>query len=457
MFGAIFFISYCLFSFFGFSSQVDWNRTPTIEDLQAIRFKPVDPDVINHPLERRDFVEVPIDYDRPEGPKVQIFYRLIPSLNLNVDDESLPIMVVVNGGPGLASGLYQPYDFDYSVDNDVRNSRFFHLRKSFRILIIDQRGTDGYSAPLNLEEPNFDPVIIAKYFDSDEQARDHAKVIEKVIPENQPFYMIVQSYAGHIGIRYMTLDGIKRLPHGLIFASAALPHSAGLEQFLARRKEQRRLNLVLKEKIPGIVENLERLGAHFTSNGLPKESVNHLWPDLGKGLDWQVALEKQVHKTLLMNRIELECFVKEASRVNLLNYILSSSMVTPGLTDRILAKELMQGTTFEPWMIDETWTLMTIAAEDASWKQSFLSALDASPPPAAIYPSLVEIKDKLGQTQVLYTAAHDDAYLSFENQIAHIRKYVESSAAKIQDLPGGHRAIFLEDGYNAILEWSGNF
>ncbi|MDE2509987.1 MAG: alpha/beta fold hydrolase, partial [Elusimicrobia bacterium] len=231
---------------------IPWLREPSLDELRAVPFKPVDRSVVRHSVERRGFVPVPFDYTRPEGPRLEIFYRLIPAAGTSASDSSHPLLVVVNGGPGMASSGYRPYDFDYAASRSAKPDYLGELSKHFRVLILDQRGTDGYSAPLNLDDPRSRPEIIARYFDSSHIARDHQEVLQAVLP-GEEFFMIAQSYGGMVGMHYMGLPGIVRRPKGICFSSAAMPHGDFLEQFTARRAKQKELNLQLKKSRPDLL------------------------------------------------------------------------------------------------------------------------------------------------------------------------------------------------------------
>ena len=139
------------------------------------------------------------------------------------------------------------------------------------MLLLDQRGT-GHSAPLDMSDPLVNPAVVARYFDSANIALDHHEVIRAVIPEGEPFYMVLHSYAGMIGMRYVTLPGVSRLPRGLVFASVALPHKDVVRVFAARRASQRALNVELLRAVPDMKESIARLRAHFGANGLDPET-----------------------------------------------------------------------------------------------------------------------------------------------------------------------------------------
>ena len=91
----------------------DFAATPSIEQLRAVKFLPVPTAVTAHVVEERGFVSVPMDYARrSESPTLRIFYRLMPARGSKPRDPRAPILVVVNGGPAMASSRLRPYDYD---------------------------------------------------------------------------------------------------------------------------------------------------------------------------------------------------------------------------------------------------------------------------------------------------------------------------------------------------------
>ena len=438
--------------------DVDFGATPSIEQLRAVKFLPVPSTVTTHAVEERGFVSVPMDYARAsESPTLRIFYRLMPARGAKPRDARTPILVVVNGGPALASSRLRPYDFDYaSATEEMRRAdRLGEMLSRFRVLLLDQRGT-GNSAPLDMSDPHVNPVVVARYFDSANIALDHQEVIRKVIPEGERFYMVFHSYAGKVGARYLTIPGISRLPRGVVFASAALPHRDVVQAFAARRASQRALNLDLVRAAPEVKESQARLRAHFGANGMDPGSVNYLWTWLGKGLagQWEPALRDQVKLLLAADRGGLETFVeREADRADLLNYILSAKELTPGFTDRTLGALLVKQVPFEEWMLDEDWTSIRLRG-DATWIDPLLDAIDRSPPPERpAFPPIDEIRGKLAGLHALFLFGRGDAYIAEETGVARARRYAVDGDSRIEVLPGGHRAVFLAPGVETIASW----
>lgn len=425
--------------------------------LEAFPFKPVDPLVIAHPLETRGFVTVPFDYAKPEGDAIQVFYRLIPSYANEESSRPKPVMVVINGGPGVSSKVYRPLEFDYEhLDSEVNGplNRFLYLLHDFRVLIVDQRGTDGCTTPLDMENPKINANGIAHYFSSDSQARDYAEVIKKVIPQGEPFYIIAQSYGGMVGMQYLSQSHSQK-PAGIIFSCSALPHEDLKDAMMSRRAEQLKLNHELKAAVPSIESELSAVRSHFKRIGLDPGFVHSVYTLLGKGEagKWEPALSAQLKKMLTQDRASIE---KEISAnlggVSLLNYILSSANFTPGFTDRTIGHLTSAAIPFESWMLDENW-MLDQTGEDIAWKTALVKAMDESPPPATQFASINELRAAIEKNQVLFTAADNDAFVPKESYLRAVEKFLVPGHTTVKTLPGGHAAIFLEEGLKELKAW----
>lgn len=426
----------------------------------ALPFKAVDPKVLEHAVERRGFISAPLDYARPDGPKIQVFYRLIPAYGSRHDDPSHPVIVVINGGPGIASSAYRPLEFDYADPGSPKNGaldRFKHLLHSYRVLLVDQRGTDGQSAPLDMENPAIDADAIARWFSSDSQSRDYLAVIEAVVPEGEAFFMIAQSYGGMVGMQYLslTLEGARK-PKGIVFSASALPYEDVLSASTARRAEQLKLNRELREAYPDIEKRLASVRAHLKGLGLNPDQVNGLFGMLGKGVkgSWEKGFVAHLEKLPSQTRDEIVKSNKDNfGEVNLLNYVLSSANFTPGETDRTIAARTTASVPYEPWMIDENWVTMQ-AGGGVAWREAFVTAMDRRPPPPTPFASVEALRSAVALNSVLFTPADNDAFVPAESYLRSIEKFLVAGRTRVKRLPGGHNAIFLEDGRRAFLEWA---
>lgn len=423
----------------------------------SFKYKLVDRSVTHHSKEKRGFVTVPLDYEDSESPKIEIFYRLIPAYGSTVDDATKPIIVVFNGGPGIPSHVYRSLDFDYENNESEKNAgfnRFKFLLKTHRILLSDQRGTDGNSAPLDLNDPATNGHDIAAYFSSNFQARDYLAVIEEVVPKSESFFIIAQSYGGMVGMQYLNLQNA-RVPKGLLFTCSALPYEDVMDAMLSRRQEQLNLNLQLKKSIPEIDVKLNRARTHLQSFQMDPNHLNGLYHYLGKseaGL-WEKVFESQIDRLLTLDRSGLENEFNDSIGVgNVLNYILSSANFTPGETDRTLAEVTSKRIPFESWMVDENWVLLQVGQGNPVTER-VISEMDRRPPNATPFAKVVQTRTAIKKFQILFVSADNDAYVPAESFKRSYEKFkVPGHTHEIQ-LPGGHHAIFLEEGHRVLLDW----
>lgn len=432
--------------------EIQWNEI-SAESLVSVPIEPTERGLLPHPNEKRGFVSVPIDYSDPFGRQIEIFYRLLPSNRSTTAASGNPVLVIMNGGPGMPSSGYRALDHNYAGKNE--GDALGDLSNHFRVLLVDQRGT-GNSAALDLDNPVLSPEVIARFFDSDEHARDHARVINEVIPKGEAFFILARSYGGEIGFHYLTLSGDLRQPAGMIFSSAVLPHTDGLETFRMRREKQKELNLELQAAIPGIVAKLNHLGDHLASLGIDRGLVNFLWSDLGKGEGWKTELDTKIDNLIAnQDRADVEETLGRGTQasVNLLNYVLSSSSLTAGYTDRTMTEETSRLIPFDDWMIDENWTLNQIG-NDGTWREIFIASVDRSPPPRTQLPPVVEIRRALAQNQVLFTFGQSDAFLPQDLQFKRAQRLSVPGHTEFQILSGGHGAAFSAAGARTVSQWA---
>jgi pimeloyl-ACP methyl ester carboxylesterase len=426
--------------------------------MPSFHFKKVDPKVLQHTREKRGFITAPLDYQNPDGEKIEIFYRLIPAYGSDVNDRSKPIVVVFNGGPGMPSHVYRPLDFDYENLESEKNGnfdRFKFMLKTHRVLLADQRGTDGQSAPLDLDAENLDGHAIAKYFSSDAQAKDYASVIEAVIPKGENFLIIAQSYGGMVGMQYLSLTEARK-PKGILFTCSALPYEDIKLASTNRRQEQLNLNRKLKKFDQAIGEKTDAVRAYLETNGLNPNFINALYMWLGKSEagTWEQKLIDHLDKILKMEKPALETEFKDSVGVgNVLNYILSSANFTPGETDRSLAEFTSQKIPFEPWMLDENWTLLQIGKGNPHTER-VISEMDKKPPRPTSFLKIDKLKTEIAKHQLLFVSADNDAFVPAESFIRSYQKFQVARHTHTAHLPGGHHAIFLEEGHRKIIEWS---
>lgn len=403
--------------------------------------------VTHHSIEKRGFISVPLDYKSMNTGNINIFYRLVPTTNIN---KRAPILAIINGGPGSSSWGYHPIDFDYA--NSSATSEISELRKYFRILLVDQRGT-GYSAPLDLENPMLPADNIAKYFDYDDIAKDHERVINKIVPTGEDYFLLARSYGGVVGLEYLIKN--YRKPKGFIFSSIIQPHMDPVEVFSKRREQQRTLNLVLQKKSPSTIKKINKLKNKLKKVGLEPERVNILWSYLGKSESWISILDTKLDHLLELNstrKLERALSLENMSTVNLLNYVLSSKSLTPGYTDSTMTKETSAKVPFAEWMLDENWTLNQLG-KDKHWKGKFITNVDDNPPTPSYFPSITKIRNKMRLNQVLFTFGKLDSFLNYDLMKKNALRFKTGSNVEFKTFEGGHGAVFSKAGANYLKSW----
>ncbi len=151
-------------------------------------------------LGRDLWVDAPIDWSEPEGETIRVFAReVVDSVK---QDEDLPLLVFLQGGPGGKSP--RPLDRDGWIESAV---------KRFRVILPDQRGT-GRSTPLSAgdfarmsAEEGARRLALHR---ADSIVRDFEALRETHFPGRQ-WYSLGQSYGG-----FLTLEYLSRFPESLV-------------------------------------------------------------------------------------------------------------------------------------------------------------------------------------------------------------------------------------------------
>ncbi|MDQ0094124.1 alpha/beta fold hydrolase [Paeniglutamicibacter psychrophenolicus] len=141
------------------------------------------------------YFQVPLDHARPAGEKITVFAREISSTE-HTDPASLPWLLFLQGGPGGKS----PRPASLS-------GWLAEAAKTFRILLLDQRGT-GLSTPANRQSLPMrgDAAAQAAYlthFRADSIVRD-AEAIRKDLGIEK-WSTFGQSYGGFCTLTYLSL------------------------------------------------------------------------------------------------------------------------------------------------------------------------------------------------------------------------------------------------------------
>ena len=147
---------------------------------------------------REHVLNVPLDYSKPDGESLDLFVReLVPASK--ADDESLPYLLYLQGGPGFPSGrpTCPPSGWQKAA-----------LAASYRVLLLDQRGT-GRSSPVTAQAlaACSSPSEQAEYlthFRATSIVRDCEAVKESLAGGNK-LTLLGQSYGGFCILSYLSL------------------------------------------------------------------------------------------------------------------------------------------------------------------------------------------------------------------------------------------------------------
>jgi pimeloyl-ACP methyl ester carboxylesterase len=154
---------------------------------------------------------VPLDHAKPDGEQIQVFAREVVAADKTSAD--LPWLVFFQGGPGFGSP--RPAGREAWLDRALDD---------YRVLLLDQRGTDS-SSPVNrrtLNQAGLDAQAQADYialFRADSIVAD-AELIRQEVTGGQPWSILGQSFGGFCAVCYLS-----QAPDGLreAFITGGLP------------------------------------------------------------------------------------------------------------------------------------------------------------------------------------------------------------------------------------------
>ncbi|MEQ8765748.1 MAG: alpha/beta fold hydrolase [Planctomycetota bacterium] len=137
----------------------------------------------------------PLDHDRPDGEKIEVFCREVVATRRAKDD--LPRLVYLQGGPG------------FEAPRPVEPSGWLgRALEDYRVVLLDQRGT-GRSSPMTaqtlsaLESPKAQAEY-ASHFRADAIVRD-CELVRKALPGGgTPWTVLGQSYGGFCAVHYLS-------------------------------------------------------------------------------------------------------------------------------------------------------------------------------------------------------------------------------------------------------------
>lgn len=196
-------------------------------------------------LNNQGKVEVPEDYNNPEGRKIEVFYygRIRPGME--------PV-VFFNGGPASDSHGSATILEDFIKNPDAQKLSFIY---------IDQRGT-GCSSPFPTE-PTPEVVERLTHYTSTEIVKDSEVIREKLFGPQSQWKIFGQSYGGLIVHRYAITA-----PHSV---KGAFAHGFSLmkdqtEWLKLRVQSQKRVSEIYFQNYPDDRESLKKLRSLISEN-----------------------------------------------------------------------------------------------------------------------------------------------------------------------------------------------
>lgn len=142
--------------------------------------------------------QVPLDHANPDGEQLEVFAREVSSPadnNEGQNPDHVPWLVYFQGGPGMAAN--RPLELDGWLEEAL---------KSFRVLLLDQRGT-GRSAPINrqtlpLRGGAREQADYLRHFRADSIVAD-AELIRQRLDIDQ-WSILGQSFGGFCALTYVS-------------------------------------------------------------------------------------------------------------------------------------------------------------------------------------------------------------------------------------------------------------
>lgn len=133
-------------------------------------------------------IEVPENYDQPDGRKLQIYWEKLTSTN-----PQPKALVLINGGPGSTHESFHKFNAQGGFEKD-----YFHaLRDEFEIYLFDQRG-NGQSSRLSFKTCS---QVDLKQYGTVNICRDIEELRRRVI--RQPKIAVLgESYGGMVALSY---------------------------------------------------------------------------------------------------------------------------------------------------------------------------------------------------------------------------------------------------------------
>ncbi|MDO5728461.1 MAG: alpha/beta fold hydrolase [Actinomycetaceae bacterium] len=201
-------------------------------------------------------LEVPLDYDKPDGRTITVFARELSTGPTDPCDEK-PALIFMQGGPGGRAP--RPGNF---MDGWIGRALTTH-----RVILMDERGT-GQSTRLDaLTLSEFDTtqdqVDYIKNFRADSIVKD-AESLRERINDGKPWASLGQSYGGFINLTYMSHH-----PEGLaqVYFTGGLPGLVSIDDIYRRTYEATALrNQAYFERFPDDEKTLRAIINHLDNH-----------------------------------------------------------------------------------------------------------------------------------------------------------------------------------------------
>lgn len=139
--------------------------------------------------------QLPLDYTKPDDDQITVFAREIVAAGK--EDDNLPMLVYLQGGPGSAA------------PRPTENSGWWkRALQEYRVLMLDQRGT-GQSTPILTETLARFPTPqkqadYLKRFRADNIVRDAEQIRLALLGEGSQWTILGQSYGGFCAVHYLS-------------------------------------------------------------------------------------------------------------------------------------------------------------------------------------------------------------------------------------------------------------
>jgi proline iminopeptidase len=206
-------------------------------------------------LSARDlWVEVPLDWNEPEGETIRVYAREV--VDAARRDEDLPLLVFLQGGPGGKSP--RPLDAEGWIESAV---------KRFRVILPDQRGT-GRSTPLSARDfaelPAEEGARRLALHRADSIVRDFEALRERHFPGRQ-WWTLGQSYGG-----FLTLQYLSHYPQSVVASAitGGLPALDPDPEVVYARTFPRiaEKNRLFRERHPHLTDRIDRVADLLAAN-----------------------------------------------------------------------------------------------------------------------------------------------------------------------------------------------